>query len=119
MTVSHLTDCLFCRIVQQQAPAILLYQDEHVTAFRDKHPLRRVHILLVPNKHIASVSDLSPEDEVLMGRLFGLARDLAVQEGIVQDGYRIAAKTGRGGGQTVFHLHLHLTGGERVHHILG
>lgn len=108
-------DCLFCRIIQKEAPSTLVYQDEYATAFRDVRPAGPVHILIVPNKHISSVNELAPEDEPLVGRLFGLARDLAAQEGIARGGYRIISNTGRDGGQTIFHLHLHLIGGHRLH----
>jgi len=113
------TDCLFCRIIQKEAPSTLIYQDEQATAFLDTHPAGPVHILIVPNKHIASLNELTPEDEPLMGRLFGLARDLAAREGIAQGGYRIIANTGRDGGQSIFHLHLHLIGGGRLRIQLG
>lgn len=109
-----MTDCLFCRIIQKDAPSTLIYQDEHATAFRDARPAAPVHILIVPNKHIASLNELTPEDEPLMGRLFTLARELAAREGIAEAGYRLLINTGRGGGQSVFHLHLHLLGGGRL-----
>jgi len=107
-------DCLFCRIIRKETASTLIYQDEHATAFRDIHPVGPVHILIVPNKHIASLNELTAEDEPLMGRLFGLARDLAAQEGIAAGGYRIISNTGRDGGQSIFHLHLHLIGGGRL-----
>jgi histidine triad (HIT) family protein len=114
-----MTDCLFCKIVQKQAPSTILYQDDHLTAFRDIQPVAPVHILIVPNKHIASINDLSPEDELLTGRLFTLIRDLAAQEGISSSGYRIISNTGPDAGQAVFHLHFHLIGGQRMRYPMG
>ena len=109
-----LAECIFCRMITGEAPAEIVYADEQATAFRDIHPVAPTHILIVPNKHIASVNDLTPDDEVLVGRLFSLARQIAQQEGIDQTGYRLIVNTGRHAGQAVFHLHLHLIGGQRM-----
>ncbi len=75
-------ECIFCQIIAGNSSSQMLYQDELVSAFRDNHPVAPVHVLVVPNKHIASVNDLTPEDEPLMGHLFTVARQLARQEGI-------------------------------------
>lgn len=107
-------DCLFCRIVNNEAPSAIVYRDEQVTAFSDIHPAAPTHILIVPNKHIDSMNELEPEDEPLLGRLFGVARQLAAEEGIARDGYRLIINTGANGGQVVYHLHLHLVGGHRM-----
>jgi histidine triad (HIT) family protein len=107
-------DCIFCKIVASEAKAAIIYKDELVTAFRDSHPVAPTHVLLVPNKHIASVNDLEPEDEVLIGHLFSVARKIAREEGIHENGYRIINNTGRDGGQSVFHIHFHLIGGQRM-----
>ena len=109
-----MSDCIFCRIIQGLSPAEILFQDEQVTAFRDIHPVAPTHILVVPNKHIPSVNDLAAVDEALVGRLFTLARDLATQEGIQHSGYRLVINNGPNAGQAVFHLHLHLIGGQRM-----
>ncbi len=113
----NMSDCVFCKIVNNDAKATILYRDEQVTAFRDLHPAAPTHILIVPNKHIESVNHLQPEDEALVGHLFTVAGQLAVQEGIAQNGYRLITNTGTDGGQTVFHLHMHLLGGGRMTHI--
>jgi histidine triad (HIT) family protein len=112
-------DCIFCQIVSGQTPGTIRYQDEHVTAFKDIHPVAPIHLLIVPNKHIASVNDLLPEDEELMGKVFTTARMLAEQEGIHLDGYRLIVNTGEHGRQVVFHLHMHLMGGQRMRHPIG
>lgn len=111
--------CVFCKIVLNEAKATIVYRDEQVTAFRDIRPAAPTHILIVPNKHIESVGTLEPEDEALMGYLFTVARKLAEQEGIARGGYRLITNTGPDGGQTVFHLHLHLIGGQRMKHPMG
>ncbi len=111
--------CIFCKIISGEAPATIVYHDEQVTAFRDLHPAAPTHILIVPNKHIESVGALEVEDEQLMGHLFTTARRLAEEAGIAQGGYRLITNTGPDGGQTVFHLHLHLIGGQRMRYPMG
>jgi histidine triad (HIT) family protein len=112
-------NCIFCKIVAGKAPATILYQDEHVTAFNDIHPVAPTHLLIVPNKHIASVNEILPEDEAVMGKLFTTARKLAEREGIHEAGYRLIVNTGTDGRQVVFHLHMHLMGGQRMRHPIG
>jgi histidine triad (HIT) family protein len=112
-------DCAFCKIVSNEAKATVVYRDEQVTAFRDIHPVAPTHILLIPNRHIESVSTLEPEDEPLMGHIFSVARRLAEDEGISRGGYRLITNTGANGGQTVFHLHVHLIGGQRMRYPMG
>lgn len=107
-------NCIFCQIVAGQAPAEIVYQDDTVTAFTDRHPAAPVHLLIVPNTHISSVNQISPEDAGLLGRLFVVARDLAEQMKVSSSGYRLLINTGPDAGQTVHHIHLHLMGGERL-----
>lgn len=102
---------LFERIVARELPADIVYQDEEVTAFRDIHPRAPVHILIVPNKPIATANDIEDGDAALIGRLFLVARNLAKQQGIAEDGYRLIINCNSHGGQEVYHLHLHLIGG--------
>jgi histidine triad (HIT) family protein len=111
--------CIFCKIISGEAKATILYQDEQVTAFQDLHPVAPTHILLVPNKHIESVGTLGVEDERLIGHLFTVARKLAEEAGIAKGGYRLITNTGVNGGQTVFHFHLHLIGGQRMRYPMG
>jgi histidine triad (HIT) family protein len=106
--------CIFCKIVSEEAQATIVYRDEQATAFRDLHPVAPTHILIVPNKHIESVGALEAQDEQLIGHLFTVARKLAEEEGIAKGGYRLITNTGVNGGQTVFHFHLHLIGGQRM-----
>jgi histidine triad (HIT) family protein len=114
-----MANCIFCQIIAGKSPSTMLYQDEHVSAFRDIHPVAPTHVLVVPNKHIASVNDLAPEDEALVGHLFTIASQLACQEGIDQTGYRLIVNTGPHSGQIIFHLHLHLIGGQRMRFPMG
>lgn len=114
-----ITSCIFCKIVSKEANATIVYSDEQVTAFRDIHPVAPTHILIVPNRHLESVSSLEVEDEPLMGHIFTVAGKLANEEGIAQGGYRIISNTGVNGGQTVFHLHVHLIGGQRMKYPMG
>ena len=111
--------CIFCKIVLKEAKANIVYQDEQVTAFRDTHPVAPTHILIVPNKHIESVGALETEDEQLIGHLFITACKLAEEQGIAKGGYRLITNTGPNGGQTIFHLHLHLIGGQRMRYPMG
>jgi histidine triad (HIT) family protein len=107
-------DCIFCKIVAGQIGGTPLYQDDQVTAFRDVNPQAPVHILIVPNKHIVSLNEASDEDQVLLSRLMLTAAQLAQTEGVAEEGYRLVANTGANGGQSVFHLHLHLLAGRRL-----
>jgi histidine triad (HIT) family protein len=112
-------DCVFCKIIAGQAPGEIVYRDQWVTAFRDIRPLAPTHILIVPNKHLPSVNEVQAEDEPVLGRLFTVARQLAEQEGIAQSGYRLIVNTGPHSGQMVFHLHMHLLGGQRMRFPMG
>jgi len=112
-------DCIFCRIIAGEAPAEILYADEGAVAFRDIHPVAPTHILVVPVRHIASVNDLQPGDEALVGHLVTVARLLAHEAGLAEGGYRLIVNTGRNAGQAVFHLHLHLIGGQRMRFPMG
>jgi histidine triad (HIT) family protein len=107
--------CLFCQIIAREIQADILSQDDFLTSFRDIHPQAPTHILVVPNKHIDSPNDLQAEDQELVGRMFTLAAELARTEKIDQSGYRLVVNTGRGAGQSVFHMHLHLLGGRQMH----
>jgi histidine triad (HIT) family protein len=111
--------CAFCQILSGEAPATIIYQDDQVTAFRDIHPIARTHILIIPNRHIASVNQLEAGDEGLIGHMVMLAKELAVQEGVSESGYRLMINTGAHGGQTIPHLHLHLIAGKLARFLLG
>lgn len=110
---------LFERIIAGELPAQIEYRDERVTAFRDIAPHAPTHILIVPNKPIATVDDLADEDEALIGHMVIVARDLARREGIARSGYRLVINCGEHGGQVVYHLHLHLIGGAHLGALTG
>jgi histidine triad (HIT) family protein len=114
-----MNSCIFCKIVSGEAYSQKLYEDELVTAFRDIHPVAPTHVLVVPNKHISSVNELTTEDALLIGRMFMTARQVAEQEGVDQTGYRLIVNTGAHAGQAVFHLHLHVIGGQRMRFPMG
>jgi len=104
-------DCLFCRIAAGTIPSDIVHQDDLIVAFRDIAPRAPTHILLIPRRHIPSAAELAETDGPLLGRLFGVAADLARSAGIADGGYRLVSNVGRWGGQTVDHLHVHLMGG--------
>jgi histidine triad (HIT) family protein len=104
---------VFCRIVRGQAPAAIVHRDEQLVAFRDIHPAAPTHILIVPLRH-ASLNDVTPTDEPLLGHLIRVAHEVAVRENVDGSGYRIVVNTGREAGQSVSHLHLHLLAGRRM-----
>ncbi len=107
-------DTLFTKIINREIPADILFQDDRATAFRDIHPQAPTHILIIPNKPIPTVNDVSEEDEAALGHLFVVAAKLAEQEGIAENGYRLIVNCGNHGGQVVFHLHMHLLGGRAI-----
>ena len=108
---AFVADCLFCRIAAGSIPSERLHEDDLVVAFRDIAPRAPTHILLIPRRHIGSAAELTEGDGPLLGRLFGVAADLARSERIADGGYRLVSNVGRWGGQTVDHLHVHLMGG--------
>src|SRR5688572_8463651 len=110
---------IFERIISGELPAKVVYKDDRVTAFRDARPRAPVHILIVPNKAIPTANDIADEDEPLIGHLFTVARDLAKQEDIAKNGYRLIINCNEHGGQEVYHLHLHLIGGKPLGRMIG
>jgi len=106
------TETIFSKIIRKELPSDMLYQDDLVTAFRDINPALPTHILIVPNEHIPSCNDVTPEHELAMGRMHTVARKLAEEAGIDKDGYRLVINCGEHGRQEVLHIHMHLLGGE-------
>jgi len=105
-------DCLFCKIVQGEIPAERVYEDERVIAFRDINPQAPFHCLIIPREHIATLNEIRDEDRLLVGHLVQAAGKIARQQGFDQDGYRTVFNCNTHGGQTVYHLHMHLLGGK-------
>ncbi len=107
-------DCLFCKIVAGEIPADIVYETDDTLAFRDINPQAPTHILIIPRLHIARINDIEEEHRHLVGGLYTAARDIAVAEGLADDGYRVVMNCNEAAGQTVFHIHLHLLGGRRL-----
>lgn len=105
-----MSDCLFCRIAKGEIPCKKAYEDDRILAFYDINPAAPVHVLVIPKKHIAGLDEIREEDEALVGRIFGVIRDLARELQLAQ-GFRVVSNCGENGGQTVPHLHFHLLGG--------
>jgi histidine triad (HIT) family protein len=104
-------NCLFCKIVEKQIPSSIVYEDDHVVAFKDISPQVPVHLLIVPRVHIASLNDLTPVQSTLLGHIALVAKELAKTAEIDESGWRLVMNCGPHAGQTVFHLHMHLLGG--------
>ena len=102
---------LFCKIIDREVPANIIYEDGEVTGFRDINPQAPTHILIIPNKPIPTINDITEADERVLGRLFIVAAKIAKREGIADSGYRVMVNCGDHGGQEVYHLHMHLFGG--------
>ncbi|MCK9781408.1 MULTISPECIES: purine nucleoside phosphoramidase [Enterobacterales] len=105
-------ETIFSKIIRGEIPANIVFQDDTVTAFRDISPQAPTHILIIPNKLIPTVNDVTAEDEQVLGHLFVVAAKIAQQEGIAEDGYRLVINCNKHGGQEVFHIHMHLLGGK-------
>lgn len=102
-------NCIFCKIVQQQIPAQIVYEDENMLCFKDINPAAPVHLLLIPKVHFDSLAHAQPEHEALLGKLMMKVPQIAAQAGLT-NGFKTQINTGKGGGQEVFHLHIHIMG---------
>lgn len=109
-----MSDCIFCKICDHEIPAAIVYEDDELIAFNDIHPLAKVHILIIPKKHIATTADLAEADTALIGKIHLVAKKIAEDLGMAEDGYRIVNNCKGNGGQEVFHIHFHLLGGEKL-----
>ena len=107
-------DCLFCKIVQREIPASIVYEDDRVLAFNDINPQASTHVLVVPKKHIGTLNDLQSGDDAIVGEVVRRAAAIAEERGIAAGGYRTVFNTNRDARQTVFHIHLHLIGGRNL-----
>lgn len=107
-------ECIFCQIASHKIPAEIVYEDDQVIAFKDIKPSAKIHLLIVPKIHFASNNEVKIGFEPLLGRLFGIAKDLAKKQAIDQSGYKLVVNVGPDGGQIVNHFHVHLLGGEKL-----
>jgi histidine triad (HIT) family protein len=105
--------CIFCEIVAKRVPASIVHEDDEIMAFKDINPQAPIHVLVVPKLHIATVNDLEEQHIALMGKLFMVVKHLAAQWKIVAQGYRLRVHVGRGGGQLIDHVHMHLLSGRQ------
>ena len=103
--------CLFCKILAGDIPADTIYESDTAIGFRDINPKAPTHVVIIPRKHIATINDIDPDDQLVVGSLFTAAREIAEKEGHADAGYRVAMNCNEAAGQTVFHIHLHLLAG--------
>lgn len=113
--VAMAEETIFSKIIRREVPADIVYQDDRVTAFRDIAPRAPTHILIVPNRQIATLNEVSETDEALLGHMMVVASQLAREQGIAEQGYRVVMNCNQHGGQEVWHIHLHLLGGRQLH----
>ena len=111
--------CLFCKIIDREIPASIVYEDERVLAFNDINPQASTHVLVIPKQHVATLNDLDSAHDAIVGELVRRASAIAKERGIDAAGYRTVFNTNRDAGQTVFHIHLHLLGGHQLNRALG
>lgn len=109
-----MTDCLFCKMASGDMKPDVVAENDHALAFRDINPQAPTHVLVIPKRHIATIDDLDKGDRELVGELYLMAKQVARQEGIAESGYRTVMNCGEGGGQLVFHIHLHVLGGRQM-----
>lgn len=109
-----MADCIFCAIAAGEADADIVYQDDELTAFRDINPAAPTHVLIIPNRHVESLAELSDDDGGLLAKIVLLAPDIAAQEGVAESGYRLLTNQGDDAGQVIDHLHWHVLGGKRL-----
>jgi histidine triad (HIT) family protein len=108
------TDCLFCKILAGTAAADVVYQDNRCVVIRDINPQAPTHVLVIPREHLDSLDDATQKDEVLLGHLLRISARVANEHGLAEGGYRTVLNNGRGAGQSVFHLHVHVLGGREM-----
>lgn len=106
-----MSDDLFLKIVSREIPADIIFENDDVLAFRDLNPQAPLHVLIIPKNRIRTINDMQPQDAEIFGKLFLAARDIAAEHGVAEDGYRVVMNCNAHGGQSVFHVHLHLLGG--------
>ena len=106
-------DCLFCKIIKGEIPSDKVYEDEETLAFRDIKPAAPIHILVIPKKHIASLAHMEKEDEIIVGKIYGVINKIAEEQGFKENGYRVIVNCGKDAGQEVMHLHFHLLAGAK------
>ena len=109
-----MSEDLFLKIISREIPADIVYESDDVLAFRDVNPQAPLHVLIIPKTHIRTINDMQTNDAELFGKLFLAAREIAIEQGVAEDGYRVVMNCNSAAGQTVFHVHLHLLGGRKL-----
>lgn len=107
-------DCLFCKIIKGEIPSNKVYEDDEVLAFYDINPAAPIHILVIPKKHIASLTHVKKEDEEIIGKIYGVINKIAEEKGFKEEGFRVITNCGKNGGQEVMHLHFHILAGKQL-----
>lgn len=107
-------ECLFCKIVKGEVPSTKVYEDEEILAFKDINPAAPIHILVIPKKHITSLTYIEKEDEALIGKIYRVINKIAEENGFKENGFRVIVNCGKDGGQEVMHLHFHLLAGKQL-----
>ena len=107
-------DCLFCKLISGEIPATEVYRDDDIFAFEDINPIAPTHILVIPIKHLSDIKSANEDDQQLLGKILLIANQIATEKGLAKDGFRYVINTGKNGGQTVYHLHLHIIGGRSL-----
>ena len=107
-------NCIFCKIIRGEIPPAKVYEDDEILAFNDVNPVTPIHILVIPKKHINSLADMKPEDEKLIGRIYGVINKIAEDKGFKEEGFRVIVNCGKNGGQEVMHLHFHILAGKQL-----
>ena len=107
-------DCIFCKIINKEIPAEIVYEDEEILGFKDISPAAPVHILVIPKKHISALTKLTQDDEKVIGKIYTVINKIAKEQGILEKGYRVIVNCGEDGCQEVKHIHFHLLGGKKL-----
>jgi histidine triad (HIT) family protein len=107
-------DCIFCKIINREVPSDIVYEDDEIIAFKDIAPAAPIHILVIPKKHIASLVEISTEDEAVIGRIYTVINKIAQMQGVKENGYRVIVNCGKDGGQEVGHVHFHFLAGKQL-----
>ena len=109
-----MNDCIFCKIINNEIPSNKIYEDDNIIAFKDINPQMPIHVLVIPKKHIASILELTSEDEELIGKIFSVIKKLAKELKIDETGFRVISNCGEDAGQTVKHIHFHILAGQKM-----
>lgn len=107
-------DCIFCKIINKEIPSNIVYEDEEILAFKDIAPQAPIHIVVIPKKHIEKITQIQKKDEALIGKIYSVINQIAKEQGIAEEGFRVIINCGENGGQEVKHIHFHLLGGTKL-----